>query len=453
MTDFDFDLFVIGGGSGGVRAARVAAEAGAKVGLAEEYRYGGTCVIRGCVPKKLMVYASSFADAFEDARGFGWSVGEARFDWPGFMAAKNAEIARLEAVYRDALRRAGVTLFASRATVTDPHGVRLADGSTLSAKHLLIATGAQPFVPDGPGAEFGITSNEMFGLERQPARIAIVGGGYIACEFAGIMNGLGTRVTQIYRGDQILRGFDADLRDHLAEAMRDRGIALEIGRDVAAVARHGAELAVTLDNGEIHHVDQVLFATGRRPNTAGLGLEAVGIELGRHGCVPVDAWSQTVVPSIYAIGDVTDRPALTPVAIRDGHAFAETVFAARPRAVDHDLIPTAIFTQPEAATVGLTEAAAAERGPVRVYLTRFRPMLHVLAGRAERMLMKLVVDAADDRVLGVHLVGHGAAEMIQLAGVALGMGATKADFDRTMPVHPTSAEELVTLRSVTRETS
>ncbi len=324
MAGFDFDLFVIGGGSGGVRAARVAAEAGARVGLAEEYRYGGTCVIRGCIPKKLLVYASSFADDFEDAAGYGWTVGARTFDWRRLIAAKDAEIARLEAVYHDGLRRAGVQLCGVRARVVDPHRVRLANGAEYSAKHLLIATGARPFVPDIPGAELGITSNEMFGLEEQPRRMAVVGGGYVACEFAGIMNGLGTEVIQLYRGDQILRGFDADLRDHLAEAMRARGVVLEIQRDVAGIERVGAGLRVTADNGEAHDVDQVLFATGRNPNSEGLGLEELGVGIGANGAIAVDDWSQTAVPSIYAVGDVTDRHALTPVAIHEGHAFADT---------------------------------------------------------------------------------------------------------------------------------
>jgi len=453
LAGFDFDLFVIGGGSGGVRAARLAAEAGARVGLAEEYRYGGTCVIRGCVPKKLLVYASSFADAFEDAEGFGWNGAKPTFDWPALIAAKDAEIARLEAVYHDNLKRAGVSLFRARATVTDPHCVRLATGAEYSTKHLLVATGARPFVPDIPGAELGITSNEMFGLPALPERMIIVGGGYVACEFAGIMGGLGTRVIQLYRGEQILRGFDDDLRDHVAGAMRDRGIVLEVGRDVLGIERDGERLAVKVDNGETHLVDQVLFATGRNPNTEGLGLEALGVGIAANGAVEVDQWSQTAVPSIYAVGDVTDRHPLTPVAIAEAQAFAETVFEGRPRPVDHSLIPTAVFTRPEAATVGLSEAEAARRGPVESYETRFRPLANTLSGRSERMLMKLVVDAASRKVLGVHLVGPGAAELVQLAAVAVRIGASKDDFDATVAVHPTAAEELVTLRAPARITS
>jgi len=448
VSEFDFDLFVIGGGSGGVRAARVAAEAGARVGLAEEYRYGGTCVIRGCVPKKLMVYASGFRDAFEDAKGYGWSVGEPAFDWGRLIAGKDAEIARLEAGYHGVLRRAGVQPFGARATVVDPHRVRLATGAEYSAKHVLIATGAAPFVPDIPGAEYAITSNEMFHLERQPKRMVIVGGGYVACEFAGIMNGLGTHVTLLYRGDQILRGFDDDVRDHVASAMRARGVVIEIERDVVGIDSDGEGLRVRVDNGESHLVDQVLYATGRNPNSAGLGLEELGVGLRGNGAVVVDDWSQTAVPSIFAVGDVTDRLALTPVAIREGQAFAETVFAAQAVRPDHVLVPTAVFTQPEIGTIGMTEAEAVAEGPVRLFTARFRPMLHTVAGRDERMLMKLVVRAEDDRVLGCHIVGHGAAEMIQLAAVAIRMGATKADFDRTVAVHPTAAEELVTMRAI-----
>jgi glutathione reductase (NADPH) len=447
MSGFDFDLFVIGGGSGGVRAARVAASHGARVGLAEEFRYGGTCVIRGCVPKKLMVFASAFSAAFADAAGFGWRVGESRFDWQALIAAKDAEIARLEALYHGNLRKAGVQLFGSRARLADAHRVQLATGAEYTARHVLIATGGRPALPDFPGAEHVISSNEIFDLEEQPRRMVIIGGGYVACEFAGIMNGLGTHVTQLYRGDQILRGFDDDLRDAVAEAMRARGVVLEIQRDLARIDRADDCLAVTLDNGEVHHVDMVLAATGRVPNSGDLGLEAIGVRLGRRGAIEVDRWSQTAVPSIYAIGDVTDRVALTPVAIREGQAFAETVFGGTPVPVVHDLVPTAVFTQPEIGTVGLSERDARAAGPVTIYRSTFRPMAHVLAGREEKMLMKLVVHGETDRVLGCHVVGQGAADMIQLSAVAIGMGATKADFDRTLAVHPTAAEELVLMRA------
>jgi glutathione reductase (NADPH) len=394
-----------------------------------------------------MVYAAGFADAFEDAVGYGWKVGPARFDWSDLIAAKDAEISRLEAVYHDGLRRAGVQLFGARAVVADAHRVRLASGAEYSATHILIATGGQPSLPESPGVGLGVTSTEMFQLETQPRRMIIVGGGYVACEFAAIMNGLGTHVTQLYRGDQILRGFDADMRDHVAAAMRARGIVLEIQRDVTSIAREDDGLRVELDNGETHVVDIVLFATGRNPNTAGLGLERLGVELKANGAVAVDAWSQSGVPSIFAVGDVTDRAALTPVAIREGEAFARTVFAAKPVKPDHLLIPTAVFTRPELGTIGQTEAEARAEGEVEIYRSRFRPMAHVLAGRAEKMLMKLVVAAGSGRVLGCHIVGQGAAEMIQLAAVAIRMGATKDDFDSTMAVHPTAAEELVTMRS------
>ena len=443
---FDFDLFVIGGGSGGVRAGRIAAQAGARVGLAEEFRMGGTCVIRGCVPKKLMVYASSFADAFEDAPGYGWSIGETRFDWGRLIAAKDREIARLEAAYGEGLREAGAQVFATRAVLADPHRVRLATGEEFSAKHILVATGGHPFVPEIPGAGLGITSNEIFHLREQPRRMLIVGGGYIACEFAGIMNGLGTEVVIGYRGREILRGFDDDLRDHVDDAIRARGVTVRTGCDVVALAREGDAIRARFDDGDPLLTDQVLFATGRKANTAGLGLEARGVALREDGAVVVDDWSQTTVPSIFAVGDVTGRLELTPVAIREGHAFADTVFGATPRRVDHSLIATAVFTRPEAGTVGLSEREARATGEIEVYRTRFRPMYNILAGREERMLMKLVVARDTGRVLGCHIVGDGAAEMVQMAAIAMGMGATKDDFDRTMPVHPTAAEELVTMR-------
>jgi glutathione reductase (NADPH) len=446
MAGFDFDLFVIGGGSGGVRAARVAAQAGYRVGLAEEYRYGGTCVIRGCVPKKLMVYAAGFSDAFADAAGYGWTVGETRFDWGRLIAAKDAEIARLEAAYHGLLKGAGVQPFAARAVLVDPHRVRLATGAEFTAKHLLIATGGRPWVPDIPGAELAITSNEIFHLDEQPKRIVIVGGGYVACEFAAILNGLGSQVNLLYRGDQILRGFDHEVRDFVADAMRARGIVLEIQRDVVAIERVEKGLCAHLDNGETLIADQVMMATGRVPNTADMGLEALDVPLAANGAVEVDVWSQTTTPSIYAVGDVTDRAALTPVAIREGQAFAETVFLARPVKAEHVLIPTAVFTRPEIGTVGQTEAEARAEAEVEIYRSNFRPMLHILAGRDERMLMKLIVRRSDRRVMGCHVVGQGAAEIIQMAAIAMRMGATKDDFDRTMAVHPTAAEELVTMR-------
>jgi glutathione reductase (NADPH) len=448
MTEFDYDLFVIGGGSGGVRAARMAAQSGARVGVAEEFRFGGTCVIRGCVPKKLLVYASAFSEAFEDAEGFGWTVGARSFDWSKLIAAKDAEISRLEGIYARNLEAAGCELHRCRASVTGPHSVRLAThGHEVTASHILIATGGRPFVPDFPGAHHAITSNEVFDLAALPEKVVVVGGGYIACEFAGILNGMGATVTQVYRGEQILRGFDRDVRDHVAEEMRKKGIDLLVETDVTAIERDGdTRLSVQLTSDEVLHADAVLYATGRIPNTDGLGLEDAGVKLGPKGEVQVDAWSQTVVPSIFAVGDVTDRLALTPVAIREGAAFADTIFNATPTRADHSLVATAVFTQPEIGTVGLSEEQAREEGEVEIYRATFRPMLATISGRDEKMLMKLIVDKADRKVLGCHIVGHGAGEMIQLAGVALKMGATKEDFDRTVAVHPTAAEELVTMR-------
>ncbi|QDL92830.1 glutathione-disulfide reductase [Paroceanicella profunda] len=454
MADFDFDLFVIGGGSGGVRAARMAALTGARVGLAEEFRYGGTCVVRGCVPKKLMVYASAFAEAFEDAEGFGWSVPQKPvFDWSSLIAAKDAEIARLEGLYAANLDRTGVHSFSTRATLASAHEVRLATGETFTARHILIATGGRPFLPQIPGIGHAVSSNEMFDLPAQPGRVLIVGGGYIACEFAGILNGLGSAVTLAYRRDLVLRGFDADVRTHVAAEMAKKGIAFRYGGEPAAITpRAGGGFTVEMDDGGEVETDLVFFATGRVPNTAGLGLEEVGVALTPNGAVKVDAFSQSSVPSIYAVGDVTDRLALTPVAIREGMAFVDTVFRATPTSPDHDLVPTAVFTQPEIGTVGMSEEEARAQGPVEIYRSSFRPMLHTLSGRDERMLMKLVVARESRRVLGCHIVGHGAGEMIQLAGIAVKMGATKEDFDRTCAVHPTAAEELVTMREPVAET-
>ncbi|MEL7346844.1 MAG: glutathione-disulfide reductase [Pseudomonadota bacterium] len=447
MADLDYDLFVIGGGSGGVRAARMAAGTGAKVAIAEEFRYGGTCVIRGCVPKKLMVYASSYAEHFEDARGFGWSVGEAEHDWNILTAAKEAEITRLEGLYEKNVARAGAEVFHQRAIVVDPHTVELADGRRLTAKHLLIATGGAPRVPPFPGHEHAITSNEIFDLPERPQRIVILGGGYIAAEFAGIMNGLGSQVTLAYRGARILRTFDHDLSDHIMEEMVKKGIDLRLNADIGSIEKTEEGLRVTLGDGHVAVADAVLAATGRQPNTKGLGLEEAGVKLRANGAVEVDAYSRSTVPSIYAVGDVTSRLDLTPVAIREGMAFVDTVFRGIPTKPDHALVATAIFTQPEIGTIGLSEQTARAEGyDIDIYRSRFRPMVHTLSGRDEKMLMKLIVNRADDRVLGVHISGHGAGEMIQMAGVAVKMGATKADFDRTVAVHPTAAEELVTMR-------
>ncbi|WP_069299245.1 glutathione-disulfide reductase [Neptunicoccus sediminis] len=447
---FDYDLFVIGGGSGGVRAARVAAQTGASVGLAEEYRYGGTCVIRGCVPKKLMVYASQFSEAFEDAKGFGWTVGETSFDWGTFIAAKDKEIDRLEGIYSKNLQAAGVNLYDSRAIVTGPHEVTLASDEVITAKTILVATGGTPFVPDVEGKDLAITSNEIFELKEQPKRVVVVGGGYIACEFACILNGMGSEVTLLYRGEQILRGFDNEVQNFVADEMRNKGVNVVVEADVSKMEKTGDGILVTADNGQTYTVDQVLYATGRNPHSANMGLEDAGVKLGDKGEIIVDAYSCTSVPSIYAVGDVTDRVALTPVAIREGMAFVETVFKNNPTSPDHGLIPTAVFTQPEIGTVGQTEEEAREEGEVDIYSAAFRPMMHVLADRSERMLMKLIVSKASRKVLGCHIVGHGAGEMIQLAGIAVKMGATKEDFDRTVAVHPTAAEELVTMSTPTR---
>jgi glutathione reductase (NADPH) len=448
---FDVDLFVIGGGSGGVRAARIAAaEGGARVALAEESRMGGTCVIRGCVPKKLMVFASAFPDQIADARAYGWDVASHGFDWPRFRTALEAELTRLENAYRGTLRNAGVTMHDTRAVVEDAHAVRLATGQRITAKHILIATGGQPFVPDIPGAELAVTSNEMFHLPALPKRALVVGGGFIASEFACILNGLGVEVSQYYRGAQILRGFDDEARGHVATAMAANGITIHCGTDVLRLEKTPGGIRAVATDGTAREFDLVLYATGRRPNSAGLGLESLGVQLGRQGQIVVDDYSQTAVPSIYAVGDVTNRINLTPVAIREGHAFADTVFRAMPTKADHALVPSAVFTQPELGTVGLTEEAAREAGPIEVYVASFRPMRTLFAGRQDRVLMKLVVAADTRRVLGCHIVGPEAGEMIQLAAIAIKMGATKEDFDRTVAVHPTMSEELVTLRKPTR---
>jgi glutathione reductase (NADPH) len=448
MSQYDFDLFIVGGGSGGVRAARIASQHGARVAIAEEYRFGGTCVIRGCVPKKLLVYASRFRDDFEDAAGFGWAVEGSHFDWPTLIANKDREIARLEAAYRRTVGNAGATAFDTRATIADPHTVVLAgDGRRVTARVILVATGGHPVKPDIPGAEHAITSNEAFHLEELPPSIMIVGGGYIAVEFAGIFSGLGARTTLVYRGERILRGFDDDLRNGLTEEMAKRGIDVRLGADPASIARSAHGYTVTLKDGSAVDVACVMLATGRVPNTRGLGLESVGVKLGPVGQVMVDAQSRSSVPSIYAVGDVTDRVNLTPVAIREGHAFADTVFGGKPWAASHDLIPTAVFSTPEVGTVGLPEHIACQRYPrLDIYRSRFRPLKHTLSGRDERVILKLLVDGDTDKVVGCHVLGPDAAEIVQMAAIALKMGATKADFDSTVALHPSIAEELVTMR-------
>jgi glutathione reductase (NADPH) len=449
MADQNVDLFVIGAGSGGVRAARIASGYGARVMVAEEYRVGGTCVIRGCVPKKLLVYASRFADEFEDAAGYGWTLGEPSFDWETLIANKDREITRLEAAYTTNLERAKVAIVKSRAVLEDANTVRLlATGETVHAKTILIATGAAPHLgADIAGIEHVISSNEAFHLPSLPKRVLIQGGGYIAVEFANIFHGLGSQVTLVYRGEQILRGFDNDVREHLATEMGKRGIKIVCKQTVDAIEKVDHGLDVELSDRESFMADCVMFATGRKPNVQGLGLEKAGVTLAK-GAIAVDELSRTSVPNIYAVGDVTDRINLTPVAIREGHAFADTVFGGKPVKVDHTDVPTAVFSEPELGVIGLTETQAAERYPrVDVYKTSFRPMKATLSGRDTRSFFKLIVDVASDRVLGCHIAGPDAGEMIQLVGIAVKMKATKADFDAVMAVHPTASEELVTLRT------
>ncbi|MFW6077827.1 MAG: glutathione-disulfide reductase [Hyphomicrobiales bacterium] len=445
---YDYDLFVIGAGSGGVRAARIAAQHGARVAVAEEDRVGGTCVIRGCIPKKLFVYGSTFRESFEDAKGYGWTVDNATFDWPTLMANKDAEIDRLNKLYIRNLEASGAKLIPVRAELEDAHTIRLADGGRVTAETILIATGALPSLALAvPGDELAITSNEAFHLPELPRRIVIAGGGYIAVEFAGIFNGLGVDTTLVYRREMILRGFDDDVRTALTEEMTKKGIRIITDTVFTRLDRKDGAIAVTLTSGEILNVDQALAAIGRYPNTDGLGLDRAGVECNEIGAVRVNSLSQSSVDNIYAIGDVTDRVNLTPVAIREGHAFADSVYGGRPTRVNHDDIPTAVFSQPEIGTVGLTEAGARARcAKVDIYKSQFRPLKHTLTGRDEKMLMKLVVDGETDRVLGCHVLGPDAGEMAQLVGIAVKMGATKADFDATMAVHPTASEELVTMR-------
>jgi glutathione reductase (NADPH) len=452
MAEFDVDLFVIGGGSGGVRAARIAAGHGARVMVAEEYRMGGTCVIRGCVPKKLFVMGSHVQHEIEDAAGFGWSIGNVSFDWPTLVANKDKEIARLEAIYATNVEKSGAQIVKTRAVLEDAHTLRLGDGRAVMAGTILIATGGAPnHGPGIPGIEHVISSNEAFHLAELPRRVVIQGGGYIALEFAGIFAGFGSDVTVIYRGDNILRGFDEDVRSHLRKEMENQGITILTGCTVNKVDRHGKEFTTHLSNGSSIASELVMFAIGRHPNVAGLGLEKAGVAINPgNGGIRVDGWSRTSVPNIYAIGDVTHRHNLTPVAIREGHAFADTVFGKRPVQVDHSTIPTAVFSQPEVGTVGLTEAEArAQFSHVDIYKADFRPIKATMSGRDTRILMKLVVDGSSDRVLGCHIVGDGAAEIVQAVAIAVKMKATKADFDATFALHPTAAEELVTMRTPT----
>lgn len=451
MTSYDYQLFVIGGGSGGVRAARIAAGLGARVAIAEGYRYGGTCVIRGCVPKKLLVYAAHYAEDFADAQGFGWTVPPARFSWPDLMAAKNKEVARLSGIYEDNLLGANVTVLHCNARLLDPHTVE-ANGQRISAEHILIATGGTPYLPAIPGIEHALTSNEVFELPQLPQRVLIVGGGYIAVEFAGILHGLGAQVTLCYRGQHILRGFDDEVALHLQAEMVKKGINVLLNQDVTQIQKlEDGSLSVSLASkpqGTPLVVDAVLYATGRAPNTQGLGLAELGVALDDKGGVKVDAFGHTNVPSVHAVGDVTNRIALTPVAIREGAALAHSLFGPEPVQADLTTVPSAVFSQPPVGTVGLTEAQALKQyGEVDIYSSTFRSLRHTLSGSNERTLVKLIVDSASQRVLGAHMVGADAPEIIQGLAIAIRMGATKADFDATVALHPSAAEEFVTLRN------
>ena len=450
--NFDYDLFVIGGGSGGVRAARVAAsEAGAKVGLAEEDRYGGTCVIRGCVPKKLMVYASEFSRQLEDSIAFGWSVENSGFDWQKFRKKLHLELDRLEAVYRNLLRNAGVDTYDQRAKLLDQNTVVIGK-KKFTARKILIATGGRPFRPDIPGIENALVSDDIFNLEKLPKSIAIIGGGYIACEMASIMNGFGVNTKLIYRGDQILRGFDKEIREHVAEEMAKNGISISLNEDVTKINVTASGLELTDPNDETETFDKVLAATGRRPNSDDLGLDDAGIQIGQTGEILVDDYSKSSSSSVYAIGDVTNRSNLTPIAIREAMSFIETVFRDTPQKLDYRFIPTAVFTTPEVGTVGLTEEEAAQYGPLAIYTTKFKSMRESFAGREDRIFMKLIVEEKNQKVLGCHFVSPFAGELVQLVAVAITMGATKLDFDKTIAVHPTISEELVTMRKPTRRT-
>ena len=445
---FDYDLFVIGGGSGGVRAARVAAAHGARVALAEEYRLGGTCVIRGCVPKKLLVYGAHFAEDLQDARRFGWEVKDCTFDWATLRDNVLAEVERLEGIYTDILDRNEVEIFQQRATVTGPNEVTLADGSVLSVATILIAAGARPVVPDVPGAEHGITSNEMFHLDAVPKRAVIAGGGYIANEFAGILHEFDCEVTIVNRGDRILRHYDEQVRDRLLQISLTKGINFKFNAPFRKIEkRKNGSLRIQLEGSSPIDADLLLWAVGRTPNTQGLGLEKLGVELGRNGAILVDEDNQSSVPSIYAIGDVTDRVQLTPVAIREGQAFADTMFGNKPTRVDYTNIPSAVFSHPPIAAVGLTEGQARDKlGTYKTYVSDFRPMKNVLAGRNERSLYKLIVDEETEKVVGIHMIGPDAPEILQAAAIAVKAGLTKSQFDETIALHPTMSEELVLMR-------
>ena len=447
MAQYDYDLFTIGAGSGGVRASRMSAFFGAKVAVAEERYLGGTCVNAGCIPKKLLVYAAHFSEDFSDAAGYGWTVGERSVNWRKLIANKDREISRLNGVYRGILSDNGVEIIEGHAEIVDPHTVTV-DGRRHTAKYILVAVGSWPVVPKIPGAEHAITSNEAFHLDSLPKKVIIVGGGYIGAEFAGILYGLGSHTTQLYRGELFLRGFDDDIRRTLAEEMRKRGIELRFNRDIKRIDKAGAILKATLNDGETIDANQILYATGRAPLTRNLGLERAGVQLKDHGAVAVDEYCKSSVDNIYAIGDCTDRLMLTPVAIAEGMALANTLFNNKLTRPGYLNVPTAVFSTPNCGTVGLTEQEARQRDfQVDIYRTSFRPLKHTLTGKDERTMMKLVVDAATDRVLGCHMVGPDAGEIIQGLAVALNCGATKAQFDATIGIHPTAAEEFVTMRA------
>lgn len=447
LTDFDFDFFVIGGGSGGVRASRIAAGSGARTALAEERYLGGTCVNVGCIPKKLFSYASHYARDFEDAAGYGWHhETPARFDWSVLMRNKDREVSRLNGVYLNLLRNAGVQVFEQRAVLIDRHTVKVGE-SLLRCKEILIATGGWPFIPELPGRELALNSNDAFALTELPASILIVGGGYIAVEFAGIFAGLGVKTSLAYRGSTLLRGFDTEIAAHFTEELA-RYATVHLHSEVSRLQRHGQGIAATMGNGTQIIVDKVLFATGRHPNTAGLGLEDIGVSLAANGAVVVDRQFTTSVPNIHAVGDVIDRVALTPVALAEGQLLAQRLFDKQHREMTYDNIPTAVFCHPEIATVGLSEEAAREKHlEIKVFRSRFTPLRHTLSGRTEKVLLKLIVDAKTDRVLGAHMLGDGAAEIIQGIAIAITMGATKVDFDKTLGIHPSAAEEFVTMRT------
>ena len=449
MSDtFDYDLFTIGAGSGGVRASRIAGSYGAKVAIAEEHRYGGTCVIRGCVPKKMLVYASMFAEELSHAKHKGWTLGEQSFDWGTLRDFVNSDVDRLEGLYGDTLGGAGVESFSERATITGPNSVKLASGKEITAKYILVATGGTPVIPPFEGSEHAITSNEIFYLEEFPKRLMVMGGGYIAVEFAGIFNALGSDVTLVNRSETILRTYEQDIVDRLPPIMEGRGMDLQFGAQIESVTKNAdGSLKVTLTNGAVKEVDQLLVATGRKPAVDGLGIETAGIELGSKGEIPVDEFSKTSCDSIYAVGDVTDRVQLTPVAIREGHAFADSIFGDNPRSVDHSQIPTAVFSQPSIASVGMTEVEAREaHAEIAIYTSDFRPMKNIFSDRMERGLYKMICEAKSGQVLGLHMIGPESAEIIQAAAVAIKAGLTKADFDATTAIHPSMAEELVLLK-------